>query len=158
MQNISIPTLYAVRYYCMKCNNKKKSLSCIWTDILIVLMLSSRRFLKAKDPLASPLVTFSVIFLQRLLFWCDWCVVFLTPVSLFRGLKAVFGLSTAAYMWCSEAEVIMWVTSQLRLMVRESCLPLLWQTVDQIPKQLWSSWDECSGHLRNSCAVMPCVS
>lgn len=40
-------------------------------------------------------------------------------------------------------------------MARENCPPLLWQTVDQTPRQRWSSWDGCSGHLRNFCGVMP---
>lgn len=36
-------------------------------------------------------------------------------ITLFLGPKAVFGRSTAANTWCSEAEVIMWVTSRLHL-------------------------------------------
>lgn len=50
----------------------ESSLSCIWTSILSVHTLSSQRCIKAKDPLASPLVTFFVLFHQCLLFRCDW--------------------------------------------------------------------------------------
>lgn len=165
MQNFSIPTFYAIRYYCMKCNwGQIKSLPCIWTDLHTEHTWSSHSFFKVKDPLPSPLVTLSVLFCQCLLSDVTDAL-FLAPLSryfflslCFEGPKAVFGLRTAAHTWFSEAELIMWVTSQLRLMVRENCHLLLWQTVDQSPKQRWSFWDGCSGHLRNFCGVTPCAS
>jgi len=48
-----------------------------------------------------------------------------------------------------------WQSTFPDLRVRGSCPPLLWRTANQNPEQLWSSWDGCTGHLRNSCGVMP---
>lgn len=108
MQNFLIPNLYAIRYYCMKCNKGQQNLChCIWIDLLNVHaenVRSSHRFLRVKDPVASPRLAFAVLSCQCRLVRCDRSVVFFGPsirsllnITLFWCAKAVFGFSTAAY-------------------------------------------------------------
>lgn len=131
MQNFSIPTLYAIRYYCMQCNRgQKESLSRICTDLLIVHTEHAQTFSSFKDTLPSPLY----FFCQGLLFIDVTDALFFGPCShVTSAYRSVSGPQGCVWVQrCSvrigsqRAEVIMWVTSQLRLTVRENYRPLLW--------------------------------
>lgn len=69
---------------------------------------------KLKDSLTSPLMTPAAL-LSFLAYPSGPSDTMLLLIALFGGPKAVFAFSTAAGTWCSGPEVIMWVTSQLRL-------------------------------------------
>lgn len=122
MQNVSIPTLYAIRYYCMKMQPGTRE--------IFVSHLDWERgrgpladFSKLKTLQQSPLwpsLNFSVSFCSSdvtdaLFFFLAHRSRYFCLSLCFGGPKAVFGFGAAAYTWCSEAEVIMWVTSLLRL-------------------------------------------
>lgn len=95
--------------------DKKKSLSCMdWppechrTEKTLILAQSLRTFSITSGDL-------SCTFLSVLAFLFGPSTTLHLLIALFWGPKAVFGFGTAACTWCSGPEVIMWVTSQLRL-------------------------------------------